>query len=142
MNPAAIILICLVVVVAIRVVAGGADKDRIAKYVEERGGRVIRISWAPFGKGWFGERYNRLYEVEYRDRNGDPHFATCKTSLLSGVYWTDDRVSSDRTARFDGPEGKEAGEGVRRLREENERLREELHALRRERDENVPQARS
>ena len=43
------------------------------------------------GRGWFGEKNDRIYEVVYYDSNGEQHLATCKTSLLSGVYWTEDR---------------------------------------------------
>jgi hypothetical protein len=63
------------------------DKDRIAAYLAERGSRIVSINWAPFGKGWFGEKNDRIYEVVYYDRDGHQHWATCKTSLFSGVYW-------------------------------------------------------
>src|SRR5688572_3912556 len=69
------------------------DRRRIEDYVRRRKGRVISIAWAPFGRGWFGERNDRIYEVIYYDAAGKQHFATCKTSMFSGVYWTEDRVS-------------------------------------------------
>src|SRR5687768_5328034 len=71
----------------------GLDKGRITEYVHQRGGRVISISWAPFGRGWFGEKNARIYEVVYYDQGGNQHFATCKTSMLTGVYWTDDKIT-------------------------------------------------
>lgn len=72
------------------------DKGRIGDYVRQRGGRVVSVSYAPFGKGWFGEKSDRIYEVVYYDRDGNLHRATCKTSLFSGVYWTEDRVTAVR----------------------------------------------
>ena len=49
------------------------DKDRITAYVQERGGRIVSINWAPFGRGWFGEKNDRIYEVVYYDREGQQH---------------------------------------------------------------------
>jgi hypothetical protein len=123
--------------------ARSLDKDRVRAYIEERGGRVVSINWSPFGKGWFGEKNDRIYEVVYYDVAGCQHLATCKTSLFSGVYWTEDRVAHgaarwyENVARDVEPGasliGKlpvqapndEAGE-LRRLRAENERLRKAL----------------
>src|SRR6266478_350007 len=69
------------------------DKDRITAYIQERGGRIVSVNWAPFGKGWFGNKNDRIYEVVYHDAEGRQHWATCKTSLFSGVYWTEDRIT-------------------------------------------------
>jgi hypothetical protein len=79
----------------------GLDKSRITEYVHQRGGRVISISWAPFGRGWFGTKNARIYEVVYYDGDGNQHFATCKTSMWSGVYWTDDRISHRKSRWYD-----------------------------------------
>ena len=35
-----------------------------------------------------GQRDARIYAVQYMGNQGVPRSATCKTSLLSGVYWT------------------------------------------------------
>jgi len=119
------------------------DKGRITEYIEQRGGRIVSISWAPFGKGWFGEKEERIYEVVYYDQAGSQHFATCKTSLWTGVYWTEDRVTHGKSNWYDalspknepgkpliGQIPKEAGEDpaeeLRRLREENARLRQQV----------------
>ena len=64
-------------------------------------GSVVSITWAPFGKGWFGEKNDRIYEVVYYDRAGDQHWATCKTSLWSGVYWTEDRTAHRKSNWYD-----------------------------------------
>ncbi|MBI5820615.1 MAG: zinc ribbon domain-containing protein [Verrucomicrobia bacterium] len=72
----------------IRLIKDRLDRSRIADYVEQGGGSVVRIAWNPLGRGWFGERGDRIYEVTYRTRKGKTVTATCKTSMFSGVYWT------------------------------------------------------
>jgi hypothetical protein len=76
-----------------RVAAGSMDQDRIRDYVQRQGGQLLSCQWAPFGKGWWGEKSDRIYDVSYRDRDGNLHWATCKTSMWTGVYWTEDRIS-------------------------------------------------
>lgn len=111
------ILAFLVVGIVIWVAAMSFDKDRIRDYIQGRGGRVISIDWAPFGKGWIGEKSDRIYEVADYDAEGLQHLATCKTSLFTGVYWTEDRVSHGRAVWY---------AELRRLREENAQLRARL----------------
>jgi hypothetical protein len=138
------LLIIVVLAIVFRLGAGGMDRGRIEEYIRERGGRIVSINWAPFGKGWFGEKNARIYEVMYYDRDGDLHMATCKTSLLSGVYWTEDRIAHRRAAwedrlpdydargeplihSIDDPEPRRAPDDeLARLREENARLRAEI----------------
>lgn len=117
----------LLVAVVVRLAAGRMDHDRINWYVEVRGGRVLDSHWSPFGPGWFGEKSDRIYGVRYLDRDGNEHEAHCKTSLWTGVYFTEDRVvkSAERPAPAAGP--------ASALEAENQRLREELEQLRRER---------
>lgn len=120
-----------------------ADEGRITGYIRERGGRVVGIRFAPFGKGWFGEKEERMYEVVYYDKAGNQHFATCKTSMFTGVFWTDDRITHRKSKWYEslspgnepgnpliGQIPKELGEDpadeLRRLREENARLRAKL----------------
>ncbi|QQE13407.1 hypothetical protein JD969_08105 [Planctomycetota bacterium] len=67
------------------------DKDRVRKYVSDRGGNVLEIHWVLFGTGWFGDK-NRIYSVTYVDADNNTHHATVKTSMLAGVYFTDDQV--------------------------------------------------
>jgi hypothetical protein len=141
--------VAVLVVLAILAAVGGwaftmhLDKNRITAYIEQRGGRVVSINWAPFGHGWFGEKEERLYEVVYYDQAGNQHFATAKTSLFTGVFWTEDRVPHAKAGWYDSlapgnapgkplirqlpqtAEGADADE-LRRLREENARLRERL----------------
>jgi hypothetical protein len=85
------------------------DKDRIADYLQKGGGRLVHLSCAVVGR-------ERIYEVVYDDQAGNQHFATCKTAMGAGVYWTDDRVTHP----------KDESEELRQLREENARLRQQL----------------
>ncbi len=89
-------------------------------YVTEQGGHLQECSWHPFGKGWFGSEHERIYKVTYTDSSGNQHDATCKTSLLAGVYFTEDRlihVSSDYSNKSEY------------LAEENARLRAQLKSI-------------
>ena len=144
MGTAIGIIFLGLVVVVVWVAASSMDKGRISDYVQERGGRVVSINWAPFGVGWFGEKNSRIYEVVYYDLSGNQHFATCKTSLWSGAYWTEDRISHGKAAWYDSlSPGNEPGNPVighlpkeatgddsgelARLREENAHLRQALN---------------
>ena len=79
----------------------------------------------------------------YYDKAGRQHLATCKTSFWTAVYWTEDRVTHGKSGWYDslspsnepgkpliGQIPKEAAgdesDELRRLREENARLREQL----------------
>jgi hypothetical protein len=86
------------------------DKGRIADYLQKRGGRLVLASCCRLG-----ERQGNTFEVVYDDQAGDQHFAVCKV-LGTAVYWTDDRVTHP----------KDDSEELRRLREENARLRQQL----------------
>jgi hypothetical protein len=140
---AALVVLALVVGIGIWAFSMSLDKNRITDYVQQRGGRIVSISWAPFGNGWFGEKEERIYEVVYYDSAGNQHFATCKTSLWTGVYWTEDRVTHPKSGWYDSlaptneprkplirqiPQdaGEREAEELRRLRAENARLREQL----------------
>jgi hypothetical protein len=75
--------------VLIRVVMHFVDKNRIKDEVEGTLGRVVSISWNPFGRGWFFEKGERHYDVTYVDRSGATVSTSCKTSLFTGVYWAE-----------------------------------------------------
>lgn len=123
MEPAGLIILCVALAIGIRLLAGGMDKDRIEDYVRSRGGKVLEKSWAPFGKGWFGERSDRIYEIAYEDQHGNQRRATVKTSMFSGVYLTDDHiVRRVANAASDADDGSE----LQRLRDENARLKAEI----------------
>lgn len=112
-----------VLAIVIRLLAGGLDGDRVRVYIEKRGGRLLSSGWAPFGKGWFGEQSDRIYEVRYLDRDRNEHFATCKTSMFTGVYFTEDRIVRYSEPRTGHPK---ADSRLTQLEQENRRLREEL----------------
>ena len=115
-----IIALVVAVALAIRLCAGSLDGGRIDEYIQSRGGKVITREWSPFGRGWFGERSDRLYKVEYVDRDGNRRSATVKTSLFTGVYFTEDRIVNRGEMR-----AAEEAE-IDRLREENAALRARL----------------
>jgi len=91
----------LVLVIGLRLIAGRMDHKRVRQYVHSRGGQVLAIKWSPFGPGWFGEKSDRIYSVSYLDQDGNEHAAYCKTSLWTGVYFTQDHLVKhfDRSAR-------------------------------------------
>lgn len=82
----------IAVAVVIRLLAGSFDGDRVAAYIRGLGGELVERRWDPFGPGWFGEKDARIYAIIYRDRDGALHRAHVKTSMLSGVYLTNDRL--------------------------------------------------
>lgn len=119
-----IVPLFVVLAIVIWLFARSMDGDRIEQYIESRGGTLLEKHWAPFGRGWFGEKSDRIYEVRYLDKDGNEHQATCKTSLWSGVYWTEDLIVDYAQPPDSGTATLESlQEENRRLREENERLR-------------------
>ncbi|HET6403598.1 MAG TPA: hypothetical protein VFH78_03035 [Candidatus Thermoplasmatota archaeon] len=75
-------------ILALRLLADQWDRARIRDFVRARGGVVERIEWKPLGRGWLGERGERIYRVAFVDARGARREGTFKTSLFSGV-WTD-----------------------------------------------------
>lgn len=88
-------MIMVAIGLALRLFAGQLDRQRIREQIEGRGGKLLDISWNPWGKGWLGSANERIYEVQYRRPDGKIIAATCKTSMWSGVYWTSDAAPSD-----------------------------------------------
>lgn len=87
-SAAWIVGVVVLAALVMRILADQMDRARIRDFVAGRGGRVESISWQPFGRGWFGERGERIYAVRFVERGGREREATFKTSLFSGV-WTD-----------------------------------------------------
>jgi len=104
--------------------AGAFDGDRMESYVREQGWELVDKSWDPFGPGWFGEQNARVYQIVYKDQHDALHRAHVKTSMLSGVYLTQDRTVDEPT-----PQVSEA-DGVSPMAE-NERLRQRINELER-----------
>lgn len=127
--PLLLIVGILGLAILFRVVAGSMDHQRIREYVEGRGGRLLSCHWSPFGTGWWGEKSDRIYEVRFRDREGNLHQATCKTSMWTGVYWTEDHISQYAGRRPGQLLPAEDRNYVASLEEENRRLREEVERL-------------
>jgi len=92
MDVGAIFLGFLVLAIVLRLLAGAFDGGRVEGYLEEKGCTLVEKHWSPFGPGWFGEKDSRIYRIVYRDPNGNLHEAYAKTSMLSGVYLTHDRI--------------------------------------------------
>ena len=142
MEGAIILIFVLVISLAIgfRLIAGAMNHDRIRTYIANRGRKVIHIVWTPFGPGWFGEKSDAIYEVDYYDHEGNHRQAHCKTSMLSGVYLHNDRLISAKKSR-PSREFQEIPRQVpmsiddenRKLKEENELLRGEIEMLKRNR---------
>jgi hypothetical protein len=84
-----LIFLALFIALAIRVTMHFVDKSRIKDEIEAKGGRVLSITWNPFGRGWFFEKGERHYAVTYSDRSGATISTGCKTSLFTGVYWAE-----------------------------------------------------
>ncbi len=112
-----------VIAVGGRMLSGGMDRDRIRNYIASQGGTLLECNWSPFGRGWFGSKEERIYEIAYRDRDGDMHRATCKTSMLSGVYFTEDN-RIDRGGRINSSARDESE--IERLRRENAELKRRM----------------
>ncbi len=135
-----IFIIFAVIAVAFRLAAGGFDRDRVRRYIEEQGGEVLDAQWNPFGTGWRGEKDSRIYRVQFRDRYGNIREATVKTSLFSGVYFTNDiivvpaesQAAAQSYAPSASPPSVEQLDELERLRTENARLQQELARARQE----------
>lgn len=123
-----IFILFVIISIVIFLVSVVADRDRIAEYIESRGGQLLDKEWRPFGPGWFGEEDSRIYEITYLDRDGNRHKAHCKTSFWSGVYFTEDEIVSYANPRESGSSMnvESMEDELRRLREENARLRERM----------------
>jgi ribosomal protein L40E len=81
----------IILMIVIRVFSDRFDRERIRDQVESHGGRVLNISWNPFGSGWPATRSARLYDVRYHTHHGEIVSATCATSWTSGVCWMRDK---------------------------------------------------
>lgn len=96
-------LLLIGVAIAWRIFMDRCDRGRIRDHIASGGGRVLSISWNPFGKGWFGERGDRIYDVTYTNEAGKTIQATCKTSMLTGLFWSSDTPPSDFSSKATEP---------------------------------------
>ena len=99
MDPVIIIIGFIILGIAIRLLAGSFDGDRVEQCLRDMGCELIDKSWDPLRPGcWFGEKDSRIYEVVYRDRDSRTHLAHVKTSMMSGVYLTNHRIIEEAPA--------------------------------------------
>ncbi|MBU1218546.1 DivIVA domain-containing protein [Myxococcota bacterium] len=158
MPPAVALIIVFIFIfgsIGLYVFSFSLDKDRIRDYITTRGGKVIETNWAPFGPGWFGEKSDRIHQVIYIDAEGNKHDAYCKTSLFTGVYFTEDKIivpatpkttsisespdeaeKSVENEKTDQVDSAESGKTSEELLKENERLKEEINRLKNLKDTN------
>ncbi len=66
-------------------IAKQMDVARITHYGKERGWQFLEISYESRAEE------ERRYSVRYLDEEGNIHTAICKTSLGTGVFFTDDQ---------------------------------------------------
>jgi hypothetical protein len=129
-----VFLVAIVIAIAIGfcLIAGKMDHDRIRAYIASKGGKVIKIVWSPFGPGWFGEKSNVIYEVDYYDRDGNHHRAHCKTSMFSDVYLHNDWIVPAMKPRNTHEKQEVFRQMPMSIKEENRRLKKENELLRAE----------
>ena len=143
MTPLLSLPLIIVFAILLRLGIGVLNHARIRSYVAGQGGEVLHIKWHPFGAGWFGEKDSVIYEVRYRDREGNVRLANCKTGLFSGVYFTNDNIihkkrqptgTGEKETRHTSPSGnadlQKLLSELGRLRDENLSLRREIEKLR------------
>ena len=99
MDPVLIVFCFIILAIVFRLFAGAFDGERVEDYLREIGCELIDKSWDPFGPGWFGEKNSRIYEIVYRDTDGRVHRAHVKTSMMGGVYLTNDHIVQDLSTR-------------------------------------------
>ena len=126
-----IFFVFILVVIIIYVIARNFDRDRIKEEIESRGGKLLSKEWSPFGKGWAGEESDRIYKVVYRDKEGNIHKAFVKTSMLSGVYFSQDEITT--FANHTQPHFDTSKSENKSLQLENENLKREIEELKKQR---------
>lgn len=94
-NTLVYICVAAAVVLAIlgRGVTHGMDRSRISAYAASQGWELLTCQWKLLGPGWLGNQRERMYAITYRDAEGRTHSAFAKTSMLAGVYLTEDRIA-------------------------------------------------
>ena len=93
----------IVLAIIIRMAAGSFDGERVERYIREQGYELLDKSWDPFGPGWFGEKDSRIYQIVFKDKEGRIHQAHVKTSMMSGVYLTNDHIIEEPDSKANVP---------------------------------------
>ncbi len=94
-----IVILIILLAVSIRLIAGISDQGRVEKYCEKQGWKLLNKEWRPFGIGWFLERDSRIYEIKYQDQHGNIHSAGLKKSFFTGVYLSNDKITSQAPSK-------------------------------------------
>jgi len=124
MEPEIVFVLTSVFLIALAVMLrlffGVLNHARIKEYIASKGGTVTEIRWVLFGPGWFGSSGHVIYKIRYYDSDGYEHYAYCKTSILCGVYMTEDKIVGV---------AKQQPQNNVTLEEENRQLKEEIRRL-------------
>jgi len=75
------------------------SRQRITREIVALGGRIVNITWAPLGKGFFWTpNGSMLFRVVYHDAENLLHQGHCRTDWFLGNRWTENRLvdSGDR----------------------------------------------
>ncbi|MBN2583365.1 MAG: hypothetical protein JXL80_09865 [Planctomycetes bacterium] len=93
------VLIALVAVTILSLAIGmfalsmNMGRRRVEREIVGLGGRMIRIAWAPFGRGFFfTPNGSMLFHVVYHDALGRLHDGHCRTDWILGNRWTENRL--------------------------------------------------
>ena len=81
-------LLAIPVAIAAWWIARQLDETRITDYGKERGWHFEEITYHFFSVGGKSSGDDRSYSVRYVDEHGDVHTAGCRTSMSTGVYFT------------------------------------------------------
>lgn len=131
MEGLIVVPFALLLALVFRLIAGSMDGDRVENHARENGWTILERHWRPFGPGWYGSKSDRLYEIKYRNREGEVRSAFVKTSALAGVYVSHDRlVEPAPEAAASAPPGPApVPSEAERLRQENEELKARIAEL-------------
>lgn len=106
-------------------ILGTLDRRRIERYIESRGGKLLLIRHAWFGRHRLGTR-GGLYVVHFQNHDGSEHEAIFTLECFAGVSVTEDKIVHPAEEAAGEPSPRE-----QELQYENQRLREELERLKR-----------
>ncbi|MFA5852561.1 MAG: hypothetical protein WC820_07670 [Spirochaetales bacterium] len=64
-------------------------RKKVLKELKKKSGTATKIKWTPWVETMGEEWHETRFEVFYKDPDGNPHTAICRTRLFSEVYWHD-----------------------------------------------------
>ncbi len=104
------------------------DRSRIRKNISSKGGQLLHLHWDPFGPGYYAQQHDRIYKIQYRDREGCIHQGHVKTSMTNGVSFISDKLISRQESNGELTQPKKKDSQVT-IEEEKARLRKRLAEL-------------